>query len=108
MTSDYSCSTVAAGYAVGLSDFIAWNPSLANASSCSLEANIQYCVQRLSVTAQNITDYCVQWEIPPAGMNCSTFTWTWAVELDSFTNWNPTVGANCTNWQSGTYKDPKA
>src|SRR5690349_13430543 len=94
-----SCAQVAAGYGVTKDDLKLWNPSLATASPCILQPKLQYCVQRILIDPpQNVTSYCLAYDIAPVGYTCSNFTVTRGVHPARFVEWNPSVGANCVNW----------
>jgi hypothetical protein len=101
-TTSLSCSDASKAYNVSLTDFISWNPSL-NAASCRMTPNSQYCGQRLSLSAPNMTSSCVQYEVAQPGWACQNFTASYGIEQDVFGQWNPTVGDSCQNFQTGKF-----
>ncbi|KAI8945349.1 hypothetical protein F4801DRAFT_568522 [Xylaria longipes] len=96
-----SCSDAASAYGVSLSDFLLWNPELNGTNPCVLASNTQYCVQTSSVQAQNITNYCTEYQIPAAGYDCLSFAAQAGIESGQFAQWNPTVGSDCSNFLPG-------
>ncbi|KAI1120092.1 hypothetical protein F5Y10DRAFT_290339 [Nemania abortiva] len=96
-----SCSDAALAYGVSLSDFLLWNPELNGTNPCVLASNTQYCVQAAAVQAQNITDYCIEYQIPDAGYDCLSFAAQAGIDPTQFVEWNPTVGSDCSNFLPG-------
>jgi len=86
-----SCSEIASGYGVSLTDFLNWNPSLNSSNPCVVEPNLQYCVQMYGTNATNITPYCTQYELAEPGVDCFNFTANYAIQPAPFSAWNPTV-----------------
>ncbi|KAI0857961.1 hypothetical protein F4860DRAFT_487726 [Xylaria cubensis] len=96
-----SCSDAVAAYGVSLADFLLWNPDLNNDTSCVLAKNVQYCVQISAVPAPNITDYCIEYQIPPPGYDCLSFAAQAGIEPAQFVEWNPAVGSDCSRFLPG-------
>ncbi|KAI3336890.1 hypothetical protein HD806DRAFT_475086 [Xylariaceae sp. AK1471] len=96
-----SCSDAAAAYGVSLADFLLWNPDLSNNTSCVLADNVQYCAQITAVQAQDITDYCIEYQIPSSGHDCFSFAGQAGVDPSQFVLWNPSVGSDCSKFTPG-------
>lgn len=103
MASNNTCGAVASAYNVQLSDLLLWNPSLQTVSPCALDANSQYCVQRLEGIAANITDSCVYRAYALPGSTCNDMYTSWGLPVEIFTAWNPTTGPNCTTFLTGMF-----
>jgi hypothetical protein len=99
-TTSLSCSDASTAYNVSLDDFISWNPSL-NVTPCAMTRGDQYCGQRLGISAPNITESCVQYDIAPPGWSCQNFTAEYGIEQEVFGLWNPFVGDSCQNFRTG-------
>ncbi|KAI0449631.1 hypothetical protein F5B21DRAFT_509009 [Xylaria acuta] len=96
-----SCSNAAAAYGVSLSDFLLWNPALNGTNPCVLADNTKYCAQTTAVQAQDITEYCIQSQIPDPGYDCISFAAQAGIDPEQFVLWNPTVGSDCSNFLPG-------
>ncbi|KAJ3577806.1 hypothetical protein NPX13_g2762 [Xylaria arbuscula] len=96
-----SCSDAAAAYGLSLSDFLLWNPDLNGINPCVLANNTKYCAQASTVQAQNITESCIQTQIPEPGYSCLSFVAQAGIDPNQFTLWNPSVGSDCSNFQPG-------
>lgn len=96
-----TCAQAATGFNVKLEELLEWNPSLKGVSPCALNDNIQYCVQRLQARAKNTTEYCIWHTFAMPGQTCGEFIDNWGVTVGQFASWNPTVGPNCTTFQTG-------
>jgi hypothetical protein len=103
-TPNNTCSSVAGGYSVDLSNFLAWNPSLASASPCILGNNLLYCAQVRPLQMANVTSYCSQYDVALPGEDCNDFMSSNSIEIDWFSTWNPLVGTLCQNWLPGMRK----
>lgn len=103
-TPNNTCSSIVESYSVALSDFLAWNPSLASASPCILESNLLYCAQVRPLQMANISSYCSEYAVTQPGVDCDHFMAENAIEIDWFSTWNPLVGTLCENWLPGRIK----
>jgi hypothetical protein len=100
-TTSYACQDVAAQYNISLSDFMTWNPSVNTTNPCAMTGGQQYCSQLYNVMANNTTPACTELEIVPPGYTCSKFTSLYGVDQSQFLLWNPSLGADCTNFFPG-------
>ncbi|KAI1108518.1 hypothetical protein F5Y14DRAFT_82245 [Nemania sp. NC0429] len=96
-----SCSDAAAAYGVSLADFLLWNPDLSNKTPCVLADNVQYCAQITALEAQDVTDYCTEYQIPAPGHDCFSFAAQVGVDPSQFVLWNPSVGSDCAKFKPG-------
>ncbi|KAH8162385.1 hypothetical protein CIB48_g5862, partial [Xylaria polymorpha] len=54
-----------------------------------------------AVQAQNITESCIQYQIPEPGYSCISFAAQAGIDPEQFVLWNPTVGSDCSNFLPG-------
>jgi hypothetical protein len=79
-----SCSYAAAAYGVSLSNFLLWNPELNGTNLFVLADNTKYWSQTTAVQAQDITEYCIQYQIPDPGYDCISFAAQAGIDLEQF------------------------
>jgi hypothetical protein len=100
-TTSFACKDAATHDNISLSEFISWNPSLNRTSPCLMSNAILYCAQLYNVVAPNITNACTQYETVPPGYDYLSFPTLFGVDPTQFNLWNPSISADCTNFQRG-------
>jgi hypothetical protein len=106
-TTTFICGEVAALYDVALADLLAWNPSLALATStdedgnCVLSSTARYCVQREKLVDGAMTAACVRETMAIPGWTCEDTLDLLGVAAERFGEWNPGVGDACQDYVTG-------
>ncbi|KAI0400686.1 hypothetical protein F4802DRAFT_619562 [Xylaria palmicola] len=98
----YSCNDTAVQYGITLSNLQEWNPGALETADygegeqCYLPNGRQICVQRHPYAqSQGITEYCINYQVPPPGFDCGFFSWRWSANVSHLMEWNPAL--DCTN-----------
>ncbi|KAH8895447.1 hypothetical protein GQ53DRAFT_839064 [Thozetella sp. PMI_491] len=105
--SSYLCSDFASFYGITIESLVEWNPSLATrmtGGDCVLFSGEQYCAQRDLHQGAGTTEYCVSLQVAEDGARstCDGFVHWYGLSLASFLEWNPSLGATCENFRSGS------
>jgi len=107
-----SCADAAAQYGVAVDELIRWNPSLraadgagkqeaGPAASCTLQENLNYCVQVFEDVPADTTEYCVRRSMTRQGDSCRRFLSGHGLAMEKFVAWNPSVGEKCEKFALG-------